>query len=114
MIEDMSNNIIEQLISRVLKSQYYSLQLDESTDVSNNANLLAFIRYEFDNKIQEDLLFCQSLPTRTTAEAMFNSLNHFITKNGMEWSKCIGISTDGARAVSGRINGLKLLHLQSF
>ena len=57
-IEDMSNNIKEQLITRVLKSQYYSLQLDESTDVSNNSNLLAFTQYEFDNKIQEDLLFC--------------------------------------------------------
>ena len=87
-------------------SQYYSLQLDESTDVSNNANLLVFIRYEFDNKIQEYLLFCHSLPTRITAEALFNSLNNFITKNEIEWSKCIGISTDGARAMSGRINGL--------
>ena len=87
MVEDMSNNIKEQLISRVLKSQYYSLQLDESTDVSNNANLLAFIRYEFDNKKQEDLLFCHSLPTRTTAKVMFNNLNHYITKNEIEWSK---------------------------
>ncbi|CAK9828128.1 Zinc finger BED domain-containing protein 5 [Anthophora retusa] len=56
----MSCNIKEQLISKMLKSQYYSLQLDESTDVSNNANLLAFIRYEFEYKIQENLLFCDS------------------------------------------------------
>lgn len=48
-IEDMVSNIKEQLVSRVVNSQYYSLQLDESTDVFTNGNLLAFILYEFDN-----------------------------------------------------------------
>lgn len=28
-IEDMANNIKEQLVSKVIKSQYYSLQLDD-------------------------------------------------------------------------------------
>lgn len=106
-IEDMSDNVKNQLVKRVIKSQYYSLQLDESTDVSNSADLLAFIRYEFDGTISEDFLFCQSLPTYTTGESIFNSLNDFIIANEIGWSKCVGVSTDGAPAMLGKYRGLK-------
>ena len=41
--EDMFENVKNQLVKKVIKSPYYSLQLDESTDVSNSANLLLFI-----------------------------------------------------------------------
>ena len=94
----------------MIKTPYYSLQLDKSTDVSNNADLLAFIRYEFDGTICEDFLFCQSLPTHTTAVCIFNSLNNFITANEIGWSKCVGVSTsvsDGAPAMTGKYKGLK-------
>lgn len=74
----MTNNIKEQLIIRVHESQYYSLQLDESTDAFNNVNLLAFIRFEFDSKINEVFLFFCTLLTHNTAEAVFNSLNDYI------------------------------------
>ena len=105
-ISDMSVNIKKQLIDRIINSRYYSLQLDESTDVSNNAAFLTFIRYEFDGKIHEDILFCQSLPTRTTSLALFTCLNEFVEANKMDWSKCCGITTDGARAMTGVLNGL--------
>jgi hypothetical protein len=79
--------------------------VDESTDFANKSHLLCYVRYEFEGKIIEDLLFCRSL-THTTAEEMYNSLNEFLTSSGIQWSKCIGISTDGARAMSGRLTGL--------
>ena len=106
-IEDMSENVRNQLVKRVIKSPYYSLQLDESMDVSNSADLLAFIRYEFDGTICEFFLFCQLLYTHTTGECIFNSLNNFITANEIGWSKCVGVSTDGAPAMTGKYKGLK-------
>jgi hypothetical protein len=36
------------------------LQLDESTNVASKANLLAFIRYDLNGNIEEEMLFCQS------------------------------------------------------
>lgn len=57
-------------MSTVFKSQYYLLQLDESTNVCNSANLLAFMTYEFEYKIQEALLFCNSLPSCFAATTM--------------------------------------------
>ncbi len=44
-IEDMSNDIREQLIEFVKKSPYYALQLDESTDIAGQAQLLTYVRY---------------------------------------------------------------------
>ncbi|XP_025410789.1 zinc finger BED domain-containing protein 5-like [Sipha flava] len=79
-IVEMSENIKEQLISNIKTSKFYSLQLDESTDICNDANLLAYVRYENHNTITEDFLFCISLPFNTT---------------------------DGARAMSGTRSGLQ-------
>jgi hypothetical protein len=54
---------------QVKKSQYYALQLDESTNVANLAILLVFVRYiNKDTGIVEELLFCHPLKEHTTGE----------------------------------------------
>lgn len=88
-ITDISQNVKYQLISRIQNNQFYSLQLDERKDISNNSNLLAFIRYEHDDNIREDCLFCHSLPTHPTGEEIFKCIDNFI--NDLEWAKCIGV-----------------------
>ena len=44
----MSEVILATLVSRVKKSEFYSLQVDKSTDVANPANLLVYVRYLFE------------------------------------------------------------------
>ena len=51
-------------------------------------------------------LFCRSLPTNTTGEAIFDSLDDFITQNDLDWTRCVGICTDGATAMTGNHRGL--------
>ncbi|XP_078503770.1 zinc finger BED domain-containing protein 5-like [Lissotriton helveticus] len=104
-IDNISDNIKEQLIERICKSLHYSLQVDETTDIANKSHLLCYVRYDFEGNIIEDLLFCRYL-IHTTAEEVFNCFDDFLTSNGIQWSKCIGISTDGTRAMSGRLTGL--------
>lgn len=107
-IVDMANNIEETIAGHLKSCYYFSLQVDESTDVSDNANLMCFVRYDLGNTYtsHEELLFCKSLPTRTTAEELFNLINRYIIENGIEWNKCVGLSSDGARAMSGIRTGL--------
>ncbi|MBN3315793.1 ZBED5 protein, partial [Atractosteus spatula] len=67
----------------------------------NLANSLVYVRYEF-----EDFLFCKPLPTGTTGEHIFQHLNEFIKENGIDWIKCVGVCTDGARAMTSRHSGV--------
>jgi len=55
---------------------------------------------------EEEMLFCQSLSTKTTAEEIFKYIDCFIKENGIDWSKCVGLTTDGARAMCGIHTGL--------
>uniref|UniRef100_A0A8P4GAE8 DUF4371 domain-containing protein n=1 Tax=Dicentrarchus labrax TaxID=13489 RepID=A0A8P4GAE8_DICLA len=105
-ISDMSNDIREQLISFIKKSPYYALQLDKSTDIAGQAQLLTYVRYLWDKTIEEDVLFCRPLQSHTTGEAIFNVLDVFIRENGLAWDRCVGQCTDGARAMTGRERGL--------
>jgi hypothetical protein len=61
----------------VKKSQYYALQLDESTDVADLAILLVFVSYinEDTGIAEEKILFCRPLKERTTGEDIFNLTN---------------------------------------
>uniref|UniRef100_A0A3Q1GVI7 C2H2-type domain-containing protein n=1 Tax=Acanthochromis polyacanthus TaxID=80966 RepID=A0A3Q1GVI7_9TELE len=97
----LSNDTVSRL-ERIKSSRYYAIQLDETTDVADLANLLVYVRYECGDAAQEDFLFCRSLETRTTAEHIFQLLDAFVTENGLDWSKCVGLCTDGARAMTGR------------
>jgi hypothetical protein len=57
------------------------MQLDESTDITNLAELLVYVRYIQKNTIEEKMLFCKSLRTTTTDEDIFNEVTSYFTKN---------------------------------
>uniref|UniRef100_A0A673GQG2 DUF4371 domain-containing protein n=1 Tax=Sinocyclocheilus rhinocerous TaxID=307959 RepID=A0A673GQG2_9TELE len=95
-INDMAENVFQQLICRVRASRFYAIQIDESTDIAGLANLLAF----------ENFLFCRPLHSNATAEAIFDILNDFIISSDINWTKCVELSTDGARAMLVRHSGV--------
>ena len=63
-IDEMGQDVELQLIEK-LKSQKFSLQIDECTVRKSEALLLAYVRYIDKEKFQEEMLFCQSLETTT-------------------------------------------------
>lgn len=104
-ITDMALDIKCQLIDRVKKGKY-SLQLD-STDVSNSAQLLVFVRYSFEGQLHEEMLFCAQLQGSCTGEDIFNKLDTKLKEEGLSWDECIAVCTDGAGAMLGKKKGLK-------
>uniref|UniRef100_A0A667Z2X6 HAT C-terminal dimerisation domain-containing protein n=1 Tax=Myripristis murdjan TaxID=586833 RepID=A0A667Z2X6_9TELE len=105
-IHDISENLEEQLVSRLKAAGDFSIQLDESTDVSDCASLLVYVRYVWENDFAEDLLCCLTIPTATTGEEIFSVLNDYMaTKCGLDWANCKGIS-DGAANMTGRNSGV--------
>ena len=79
----------------------FSLQFDESIDIGNEANLLCFVRYIYDGGVHDK----KNDPTNTMGEAIFDSLNDFNVKNNFDWTNCVGICTDGATAMTGKLRG---------
>lgn len=105
-IVDMSDNIEEQLALKLQECTYFALQVDESTDVTNMAQLLVFVRFDYHEEVIEEFLFCKPLESNTTAELIFKVIDEYVLKIGIPWFKCIGLCTDGAKAMSGRLTGL--------
>ncbi len=99
--KSVAENVENQLMTRLRHSQFFSLQLDESTDIGKMSNLLCFVRYTYAGRVYDEFLFCHSLPTNTTGETIFDSLSDFIVKNNLNWTTCVGICTDGATAMTG-------------
>ena len=62
----MSTDINEQVITEVQGSKYgFVIQLDETTDVSNCAQLLVFVRYATKDSIRSELLLSNEMRTTT-------------------------------------------------
>ena len=95
-----------------MRGNEFGLQLDEATtSISNkDAYLICYVRFiDNDGNIVEDLLFCKPILTNCRAQELFTILNNFIQKNNLEWKCCVGLCTDGARAMSGHLGGLRTL-----
>ena len=100
-IDEMSQWVENRVVERVIESPFFSLQMDESTDVEGLCQLLVFVRYVWNSETHEDMLLCEPI-SRSTSEEIFNTVDTYITTKGIDWHKCVGICTDGARAMCGR------------
>ena len=79
-IHETSENIKSKVISKINSFPVFALQLDETTDVSNFSQLLVYIRYVADERINEEFLFCQPSETTSKTANVFQVLIDFLTK----------------------------------
>ncbi|XP_064115145.1 zinc finger BED domain-containing protein 5-like [Macrobrachium nipponense] len=102
----MSTNIEENVRCNKLQDAYFALQVDGSTDMSNKAQPLAFIRFIDGDKIVNQYLCCKEMLTTTKGEDIFLISNSYFEKCNLSWESCVGICTDGAPSMMGSIKGL--------
>uniref|UniRef100_A0AAY4ARI4 Transposase n=1 Tax=Denticeps clupeoides TaxID=299321 RepID=A0AAY4ARI4_9TELE len=82
----VTRDIKEQFKAKAAGFVAFSLACDESTDISDSAQLLVFIRGD-----------------------LFAAVEQVLDTNGLSWEKLVGIRTDGAPAMLGRKAGLASL-----
>uniref|UniRef100_H2ZD91 Uncharacterized protein n=1 Tax=Ciona savignyi TaxID=51511 RepID=H2ZD91_CIOSA len=105
-IDDLSENIEASLKDRISKCSAFSIALDESTDVSDTAQLVVFIRGVTDNfEVTEEFLDMASMHSTTTGQNICEEVTKLMNKFEIDSSKLVGITTDGAPSMVGKNNG---------
>uniref|UniRef100_A0A3B3TV26 SPIN-DOC-like zinc-finger domain-containing protein n=1 Tax=Poecilia latipinna TaxID=48699 RepID=A0A3B3TV26_9TELE len=109
-IEDLSANLKLQLRDKACAFDFYSIACDESTDATDTAQLLIFLRGVDDNFCcTEELLDMMSLKGTTTGKDIFEAVSEAVEKMGLKWDKLCGVTTDGAPAMTGERKGMASL-----
>uniref|UniRef100_A0A673JU36 HAT C-terminal dimerisation domain-containing protein n=1 Tax=Sinocyclocheilus rhinocerous TaxID=307959 RepID=A0A673JU36_9TELE len=105
-ISEIQCQIQEKLKNTIDNCKYFSLALDESTDVSDVSQLLIFfevpLKGNFD--IQEELLNIASLHGTTKGEDIFKADENTVHEYG-GFAKLSAVVTDGAPAMQGTKSG---------
>ncbi|GBM70654.1 Zinc finger BED domain-containing protein 5 [Araneus ventricosus] len=83
-IKDMSIDIEATINEGIKKSPFFSIQVDESTDVSDLSILLVIARYLNVNELEENLLLCYPLTKRCTGEDIFNAIQGYFCENEID------------------------------
>ena len=98
----MSEDIKEQ-ITEINKSVFglFSIQLDESVDVSSVFQLMVLVRYAVGTSVKEELLFCSALNTSTKTSDVLEKVDHFFNENEISWNNLCGVCTSVAPAMLG-------------
>lgn len=108
-IDDMAEDIKSQVLQKVRQARFFSIQLDESTDISNLSQLLVFVRYPVQSGVEEEFLFCKPVEMTTKAQDVMNLVNEFFEEENINWGSLVGVCTDGAPAMLGVRSGFVTL-----
>lgn len=81
------------------------MQFDERINVASCATLIGFIRYVHECSIKKEMLLCEELLTTAKGADIFNKVDGFLRKAGLDWSKVSQVSVDGAQCMMGQGKG---------
>jgi hypothetical protein len=109
-ISDIASRNVEILRQKIKQFEFFSLCLDESTDICDSAQLAIFIRGIDSNFcILEELLDLKTLKDTTTGNDIFNAFWESFTENNLLPAALSGIATDGAPSMTGKNKGFLAL-----
>lgn len=107
------NNVIGatgfETVINLIKTQKFSLLVDESTDVSSIKHLALVVRINYEWTVKD--YFLQLIPIHSaTAQSMYDAVTHFFIKYQVPYiDNLIGFASDGANAMMGNNNSLRTL-----
>jgi hypothetical protein len=102
--QDMSQEVESQVIGSIKETFFFfAIQLDDSTDVTVKAQLLAFSMYVCNGDISEQFLFCKQLPETTKGQDILVVVDIYFNSHYMSRKICISICMSGARSMSGSL-----------
>jgi hypothetical protein len=91
---EMAADVTDQVVEKTMLARQFALQLDGSTDISNEAELVAFVTVPDKVEIVEHVLFSKSVKGNATGRAVFEVINDF-NEQKIKWQWCEATCTDG-------------------
>jgi hypothetical protein len=110
-VDLMGKRVLNEIVSRIQTSRYYSISIDSTPDESHVDQLTLVFRYmEKTTPVERFAKFMPNQGHKT--QEMYDGLMHFLSSNGIDIQHCRGQSYDNAAAMSGKYNGLqaKVVH----
>ena len=108
-IEELSQDVFRQLEDLVHSCTFFSLALDESTDICDVAQLNIFIRGIDDNFNFEELASLELLHGKTRGSGIFGKVKSCLENLKLDYSKLISVCTDEAPSMIDKVNGTTAL-----
>ncbi|KAJ3584580.1 hypothetical protein NHX12_015075 [Muraenolepis orangiensis] len=100
----MAEDVRGQIAQRASHFSAFSIACDESTDVSDSAQLLVFLRgVNEDFEVCQELAGLETLKGTTKGVDIFMAVERVMDKNDLKWETLSGITTDGAPAMVGNL-----------
>jgi len=98
--------VIDELLDAELQvCAVFSMLCDESTDLSVNKNLIVYVRFTRDGVAQTKLLANVKI-TDGTAGGITRTLLEVLKQRKLSVTKLVGLGSDGASVITGRLTGV--------
>ena len=96
-IDDLAADVRALLVAKLPKADYFALQLDESTDVSNDAQLFCDLSTKM--RCRRNFYSVSSCLEVKKSSEIFKVIDNVFREHDIPWPKCVAMCTDGARAM---------------
>uniref|UniRef100_A0A8C5I7P3 Uncharacterized protein n=1 Tax=Gouania willdenowi TaxID=441366 RepID=A0A8C5I7P3_GOUWI len=105
----MANQVEETQVKDINAAPFFSLALDESTDVSHLSQFSVIARYAAGDTLREESLAVLPIKGSTRGEDLFKSFMEFAHEKNLPMDKLLSVCTDGAPCMMGKNKGFVAL-----
>ena len=105
MIASFAMDIESDTTSKIKEAKYFTLMIDESTDISTSKNLIMMVRFAEKGQVVTKLLDIVAV-TCGKAEAIQQAITDKFSKAGLDFKDLVGFSSDGASVMTGNNSGV--------
>ena len=109
MIGLMGNTVLRQILAQIKSSSWFSIIVDEATDVCRNEQMSLIVRWtDYNYQIYEEPIGLVQLPD-TKAQSICSVIKDLLIRCSLPLAQCRGQAYDGAANMSGIKNGVQAL-----
>ncbi|CAI7847568.1 unnamed protein product [Closterium sp. NIES-53] len=105
MVHCLSTYLTNAQMDHINSSPFLGLQCDESTDRTRGKHMIVYLTFIMDRRVVTEF-FTLLTVEKCDVASLFEVLMNHLRSAGVDVSKLVGISTDGASVMTGKDNGL--------